>query len=289
MAAAIAEAELLMEKANKKLNAGVFSSLFGGNKHEEAEELFTKAANQYKLGKKWKEAGDAFSQAADMQLRLGERDEAASRFIDAANAYKKVDPRDAINALKQAIDILTERGRFQMAAKHQKTIAEIYESDLVDLEKAMAAYETAAEWFQGEEASALANGCLLKVATFAAQLEQFPKAVELFEKIAASSMDNSLTKWSVKEYLLKAGLCHLAAEDHVGARQAIERYCDLDVTFATQRECIFLQNLLDTLEAGDADAFTGFVVEYDKLTKLDAWKTSILLKIKKGIESASFT
>jgi alpha-soluble NSF attachment protein len=56
--------------------------------------------------------------------------------------------------MKQAIEILTERGRFQMAAKHQKTIAEIYETDLVDLEKSMGAYETAAEWFQGEDSNA---------------------------------------------------------------------------------------------------------------------------------------
>ncbi|ORZ41408.1 soluble NSF attachment protein [Catenaria anguillulae PL171] len=288
MSAAIAEAEALIEKAEKRLNAGVLSSLFGGNKYEEAEELYTKAANQFKLGKKWKEAGDAFMQAADMQMRLNERDEAASRFVDASNAYKKVSPQDAIKALQQAIQILTERGRFQMAAKHQKTIAEIYESDLVDLEKAMEAYELAAEWFQGEEASALANGCLLKVATFAAQLEKYTKAIELFEKIGAASMDNNLTKWSVKEYFQKAGLCYLAAEDHVGARQAVERYCDLDVTFATTRECKFVQDLLDALEASDADTFTAHVVEYDKLTKLDPWKTSVLLKIKKGIESTSF-
>lgn len=61
---------------------------------------------------------------------------------------------DAINALKEAISILTERGRFHAAATHQKTIAEIYESDVVDLENALLSYEQAAEWFAGEEAGA---------------------------------------------------------------------------------------------------------------------------------------
>ncbi|KAI9223842.1 N-ethylmaleimide-sensitive factor attachment protein, alpha [Blastocladiella britannica] len=286
--AAIAEAESLIEQAEKKLKGGVLSSLFGGNKFEEAEELYTKAANQFKLGKKWKEAGDAFMQAADMQTRMNERDEAATRFVDAANCYRKVNPTEAIDAYTRAISIMTERGRFQTAAKHQKTIAEIYESDVVDLEKAMAAYELAAEWFQAEEASALAGGCLLKVATFAGQLEQYPKAIELFEKLAASSMDNNLTKWSVKDYFLKAGLCHMAAEDQVGARQAIDRYSDLDVTFATQRECIFLKSLLEALEQGDVDTFTAHIVEFDRLTKLDPWKTAVLLKVKKGMEEQTF-
>jgi alpha-soluble NSF attachment protein len=33
------------------------------------------------------------------------------------------------------------------------TIAEIYETELVDLPKAVEAYQQAAEWFQGEESS----------------------------------------------------------------------------------------------------------------------------------------
>lgn len=55
----------------------------------------------------------------------------------------------------------------------------------------------------------MVNKCLLKVAHFAAQLEQYDKAIENLESVATSSIDNSLTKWSIKEYFLKAGLCHL--------------------------------------------------------------------------------
>jgi alpha-soluble NSF attachment protein len=53
------------------------------------------------------------------------------------------------------------------------------------------------------------NKCLLKVAHFAAQLEQYPSAIEKFERVASDSADNQLTKWSIKEYFLKAGLCCL--------------------------------------------------------------------------------
>jgi alpha-soluble NSF attachment protein len=48
--------------------------------------------------------------------------------------------------------------------------------------------------------------------------------------------------------------------------------------------------LFDACEAGDGEAFTGHVVEFDKMTKLDAWKTTILLRIKKEIaEEPSIT
>lgn len=53
------------------------------------------------------------------------------------------------------------------------------------------------------------NKCLLKVAHFAAQLEQYQVAIDNFERVATESVDNQLTKWSIKEYFLKAGLCSM--------------------------------------------------------------------------------
>ena len=61
---------------------------------------------------------------------------------------------EAIDALSTAVLLLTERGRFSAAANNQKTIAEIYETDMVDYEKSMKAYESAADWYSGEDASA---------------------------------------------------------------------------------------------------------------------------------------
>lgn len=55
----------------------------------------------------------------------------------------------------------------------------------------------------------MVNKCLLKVAYLAAQLEKYELAIEKFEEVATASVDNQLTKWSLKEYFLKAGLCHL--------------------------------------------------------------------------------
>lgn len=56
----------------------------------------------------------------------------------------------------------------------------------------------------------LANKLYLKVADLAAEDGDYAKAIENYEKISNSSMNNNLMKWSVKDYLLKAGICHLA-------------------------------------------------------------------------------
>ena len=61
---------------------------------------------------------------------------------------------EAADALIFSVNLLTERGRFSAAANNQKQIAEIYESDLVDYEKSMLAYEQAADWYSAEDSSA---------------------------------------------------------------------------------------------------------------------------------------
>jgi len=185
--------------------------------------------------------------------------------------------------MKLAVELYTDEGRFSIAAKQQKEIAELYESEL-DFENAITSYTTAAEFYEGEGQQSAANQCYLKVAQFSSQLEKYDKAVELFEKVAKSSLESNLLKWSVKDYFLKAGLCHLAAGDSVAAKRSLESYQDMDCTFNGQRECKFLEEIITAVEARDVEAFTQYVVLYDQISKLDQWKTSMLLRIKNGIK-----
>jgi alpha-soluble NSF attachment protein len=61
------------------------------------------------------------------------------------------------------------------------------------------------------------------------------------------------------------------------------RYSTQDTTFSSTREAKFGNALIDACENGELEAYTNAVVEYDQVTRLDNWKTNILLKIKKGI------
>ena len=58
----------------------------------------------------------------------------------------------------------------------------------------------------------------------------------------------------------------------------------MEISFENTREYQFLSGILDCVENNDQDLFTQKVHEFDKLTKLDNWKISILLKIKKSME-----
>uniref|UniRef100_A0A8K9V3Z8 Beta-soluble NSF attachment protein n=1 Tax=Oncorhynchus mykiss TaxID=8022 RepID=A0A8K9V3Z8_ONCMY len=273
------EAMQLMAEADKKVkSSGSFlGGMFGGSHHkvEDACEMYARAANMFKMAKNWTAAGNAFCQGARLHMQLQNKLDSATSFVDAGNAYKKADP--------QVLSTCVLQGRFTIAAKHHITIAEVYESELVDIEKAIAHYEQAADYYKGEESNSSANKCLLKVGHYSAQLEQYPKAIEIYEQVATNTMDNPLLKYNAKEYFFKASLCHFIV-DELNAKLAIEKYEEMFPAFADSRECKLLKKLLDAHEEQNCEAFTEAVKEFDSISRLDQWLTTMLLRIKKTIQ-----
>jgi alpha-soluble NSF attachment protein len=204
----------LLEQAEKRLKSFVMP-MFGSKegKFEDAAELFTKAGNAFKVSKNFEMAGDSFKRAGGCYQQIGSQHEAATSFQESGNAFKKVNTTDAVEMLIRTIDILADLGRFSQVAKHHKDIGEMYEGDEATMAKAMEHFQLAADFYQGEDSSSSANQCLLKVAAFAAQLGQLSRAVEIFEEVAAVSLESNLLKWSVKDYFQRALLCQLAAGD----------------------------------------------------------------------------
>lgn len=279
---------VLLQKADKALQSasGGFS-FFGGRseKYENAADLYTQAANAFRAQKQNKEAGLAFEKAAAIQTQnLNEPDDAANSLQEAFKVYRKTDPEDAARVLSSAIQHYVGRGNFRRAATQQQYLAEVYETEIGDMKKALDAYEKAAEWFDSDNAEALANKHFLKVADLAAIEGDYYKSIEQYERVGKSSINNNLMKWSVKDYFLKAGICHLASGDLVATNRALESYRDIDPTFASTREHQLLVDLTQAVEQGDQEAFTDKLFQYDQLSKLDKWKTTLLLRIKNSIE-----
>ncbi len=133
------------------------------------------------------------------------------------------------------MDIYTDMGRFTIAAKHHQTIAEIYENDVADLEKAMQHFEQSADYFRGEESLSAANKCMLKVAMYAAQLENYERAIQIYEQVAAHALESALLKYGAKEYFFRAALCHMCV-DSLNAQHAVTRYEEQYPAFADSRE-----------------------------------------------------
>ncbi|CCK71029.1 alpha-soluble NSF attachment protein SEC17 KNAG_0F03670 [Huiozyma naganishii CBS 8797] len=282
--------ELLARAEKKGVPSSGLKKFFGGSgsyKFEEAADLCIQAANVYKLRKQLQPAGDAFVKAAQYQIQAGNEDDAGNVYIDAYKSYKAANsPRDAVTSLDIAIGIFTKRGQFRRGANFKFELGEVYETDLHDYAAAIDAYETAGEWYAQDQAMALANKSYLKCADLKALDNRFMDASELYSKLIANSMGNRLSQWSLKEYYLKKGLCQLAATDSVAARRTLQEGQQEDPNFADSREFTLLQNLVEAYDENDTERLSSVAFDYDKFSKLDKWKTTILLKIKETIAKA---
>ncbi|ODM93922.1 Soluble NSF attachment protein [Orchesella cincta] len=277
----------LMAEAEKKLTGskGFLSSVFGGggNKTDDAIECYQRAANMFKMAKKWGNAGEAFSKAAELHLKSANRHDGASNYVDAANCYKKTDIKEAVTCLERAIEQYLEMGRFSLAAKHHQSIAEALEAE-GDLEKAIHHYEQAADYYKGEESNAAANKALLKVAAHAAQMENYTKAIKTYEEVGAAALESSLLKYSAKEYFFRAAVCHLCV-DILNCQQALERYGDMYPGFQDSREFKLMKSLSASVENEDPESFTETLKEYDSISRLESWYTTLFLRIKKTMNA----
>ncbi|XP_049850791.1 uncharacterized protein LOC126323915 [Schistocerca gregaria] len=276
----------LVQQAEKTMQVGFMSRIFGSkaDRARDAAELYDKAANAYKLDKTWDRAGRAFLSAAEHYIISDDKPEAAYRFENAATAFKKIDHGAAINALNKAIVIYREMGRFNTAARLEKEIGETYENDD---ESALAVehYKLAADYYEGEGQNTNRDNCLLKAAHISALLGHYNETINIFESISSSCASDNLRKFSIRDYLLKAGLCHLNTGDTVAVRQALENYTSMYFEWGNSRECKLLTAILDAVEDNDEAAFSKAVREFDNISQLDKWKTSMLLRIQERIKN----
>lgn len=263
-------------------------SWFGGTGNkEDAAELFKSAGVAYKVAKRFDRAGLAFTKSAELHHTLGNKLDETNAYVEAANCYKECSPREAVAAFTSAAEMCMDANRLGAAAKHYREIGDIYEKDF-EFDKAVRALKQAADFFKMDNQSSNANQCNLKVAAHSAQhLNDYDSAIKIFETVGKEACGNNLLKYSAKKYFFHAGLCRLASgKTPDECRAHIEAYQDYDVTFSKQREGVFLIDACEAVANCDADEFTQKIGAFDQISQLDAWTTSICLRIKKSIASA---
>lgn len=285
------KAEGFIDEANKKLSKKTWFASSTEQKFEDAAELFSNAANAYKVGGLYPEAGDTYQKAAELYRdKLKNMGEASKMLQNAGTCYKKSNPADAIAAYRSAVAILCDVSRLTLAAKLSKEIAELYEKESTEeghVTLAIESYEQAAELFTMEDSKSQASTCLAKVAELSSVALEPPnllRAAQIYEDLGKNCLESNLLKYNAKGYFLQSVLCHLANGDSIAGGQAVSKFGNLDYTFGDSREGQFCSSLVECVESFDADGFATACFEFDRITKLDDWKTSILVKVKRSIE-----
>src|SRR4051812_9330456 len=79
-------------------------------------------------------------------------------------------------------------------------------------------------------------------------------------------------------------MLHLERQESANSYRYIKIHFFISSRVFTRIILILHQSILEAVEGGDVENFTNKVAEYDHLSKLDNWKTTILLRIKKSIQ-----
>eukprot|EP01116_Phalansterium_solitarium_P023576 TRINITY_DN8342_c0_g1_i1.p1 TRINITY_DN8342_c0_g1~~TRINITY_DN8342_c0_g1_i1.p1 ORF type:complete len:291 (+),score=91.53 TRINITY_DN8342_c0_g1_i1:177-1049(+) len=269
----------LYAKADKKFKKWSLFAASAEKKNEDAADLFTQAGNHYKLAQNYELAAKSFDKSAQCYVKLKCKHEAGNQYAAAALCYEKFSVPEAARVLQLAADLLADDGRHTLSAKHLVSLGDLYDKNQ-DAEKALEVFQKAAEIYRTESRPTQAAQCNVKAATNMATLEQYEAAHDLFEAVARIAVEDDMLKFSAKDYFLKAGLCYLACADVLGAKHGLDDWRCLDPTFSAQRECKFLQDIVDAYQAFDDAKFTKVVHEWEKVTRMNAWMTEMIVRIK---------
>ncbi|ARF02633.1 SWPV1-016 [Shearwaterpox virus] len=276
----------LLEHVENKVrkSRSFFNRLFGHTiDFEEAAEIVTRAANLFKYIEMWKSSGDAFVRSAQLLLYNNQYSmNAASNFVNASKVFKRIDNYEAINCMYNAIDIYVNKGNFYTAAKCYMDIAEIYDKDLFETDKAIEHYEKASDYYRGDGNNKLSGDCTLRAAMLYVQREEFMKAATMYEQVGYDRVDTELLRYGVKKQFFYAVICNLCV-DIINAKSALDKYKSAYPVFKDFIECKLIEKLLDAYDNEDVDAFTEAIREHDNVSKIEDVMVTMLLRIKKSI------
>lgn len=126
----------------------------------------------------------------------------------------------AIECWSDAVTLLCDAGRLNMAAKLSKEIAEALENNISEggedsnesVQAAIASYQQAADLFDMENAKSQSSGCVQKIAELSSGALNPPdllKAAELYESLGRGCLESNLLKYNAKGHFLNGECCLL--------------------------------------------------------------------------------
>ena len=281
----VEQARTFRSQAEGKQKGGMMSMFSGGPKYDEAADLYQKAANQFKLAKDWQSAADCFCSFAFCSAKAGMPSEESAGYVDAARCLKNISASESVEWFEKAASIYAAAGRFNQAAKIIKEMAEIFETSSNE-KKALDYYQKAQDMFALDDHSkSQVTACALKRAEMLGEMDMFEESAQIFEQEGDKAMLSPMLQFGARELYLKAGILYLAMGDAVSAKIACDRFHQKDPRFDGTRESTLLKGVTAAFADSDLDAFREKLAEYDQVSRLDNWKSKLLLKAVQKLES----
>jgi len=279
----------LIETANKKIKGSFFSNIFNSksSRYEEGLDLFEKSGNMLKLAKSWERAGECFQRCGELEEQLDT--DPASHYLEASHCYSFIDQDKSTKILNKVLAIYEKNGRFQMAGKIQKQMAEKAENDL-KYKDAATYYRKAADYFSMENTNSKAfeQQCLLKSADISCE-NNFPDcyqlATQIYEKVGIQYLNVALLKSGAKDLFFKNVCLHISFADEYISQQSLNKFISEDPTFNETREQEFLSKAIEAVKMKKEDDLTAAISTLHKYSNMDKWRINIFTKMRERINS----
>ncbi len=279
------QGDLFVAEAKKSLQKN--SWFFGPSKEDkiaEAIDYYVKAASQYKIVKLWENAGSSYIEAGKLGLGLPNNSYyTATNFSKAGEVLIKNDMKTnialAIYAFENAVKLFVDNGHLIQAAANNLKIAEIKEENGM-LVEAISSYEKTYDYYEAEHQQSHSIKILLKIANLLIEINDYHKAIIIFEKIAnyyIKSQTSCLVS-TYKTYLCKACICKLYLDDIVDMKKTLNKYCCMKDGFVNTEEYILIDNLINAYEQSDPEYFVKILNNSNY--KFQKWELKIVDSIK---------
>ena len=284
------KADELIVKAEKRMKPNFASFLLSNSntRYTEAAEMYIKAGALYKINKNWNEAGKAYVCAAKIYFKdLQSPQEACLHYIEAAVAYKHCNTLCAIQNYQLAVQLRMEENQFCLAAKLWREIGDLYKKDL-SFYDAIRMYQKAIDCYDAEDKKVNSRELYSIIADILIEQEQYEQAVKIYEQVIELSLQMINGKWKIKEYCFKTLLCTLiisVQKDNLNLLEdKMNEYKNNVLELEGTLDIKFIENLKQTIDEEDIDAFKTLIQKYDSICKLDSWIIKLLVNIKTILE-----
>ncbi|RUS16218.1 soluble NSF attachment protein [Endogone sp. FLAS-F59071] len=245
---------------------------------EEMADVDRTKAKQAALKKDYLTAGNAY-QAAALRFKQG--------FSEVSQLQAARNFEDAYRILQSAAKIYASNPQqISRAGQLYEELGKIYSSGgQRDLEKAIEAYETAANYYEVSD-DFRAPAQKASAAALLAERGRYESAITLLETIVSVCAQDEIRSYKVKDYLFLEALCMIGLEDWIRLGKSVRAWDGKyqGDKWAKSRECRFIKGLIDARNLNDSQIYRDACEEYDKFNRFQEWQIALLLKGKQGIE-----
>ena len=245
--------------------------------------LYEQAAEEYKKSQEWSKAGRCYAKAADI-CRLQRKVAEATMYYDGAiESFQSAEEstQDILQMYKLSISLQTENKRFAFAARLSRSLA-LLEEKQGRTKESLEAWTAAAESFEASNAQVSANQARLRVAELLCEKsdeKSYLQAIDIYEKRAKWASQNSLGKFSVKDYLLAASLLGLLVTSVTNFAGKLEEYKKTYSSFALTRECKLVEKCLEACQTRNMEQLNSLIQDYEQVAPMEDRCKKLVLKI----------